>query len=424
MTLSFGGVMALDQLLSHRINRRQLLLKGGAVFVACAAGCDFLSSCAPMAPRREEPAPPLPPGEQRDKAIDDFFETNLGVRRNERVLVFTDDQNPVVAREAQYVAKRGSAFAEIIFLRYPRVGPSAAEPPKELWEKAFGNKITRELEEKSLLRKMLQKKIEDKEFEAASGIVRANKKGVVDAVIGLAWTSTSHTFFQRLLTDAAHARFASMPAFNPGLWQTAMSADWRQLERRTAALKDTLSGAISARIQIPNGTNLSLALRGRDFMADTRLLNQPGRFGNLPSGEVSVAPVEGASRGKMVIEPGLNPGIKIQSTLEVREGKVAKMSGDTGTLSWLESIFYKYPQARTLGEFSVGTNDRAKVGANLVESEKALGIIHVALGDNRSIGGKISVPFQLDLLFQHATVEITFPDGRNMTMMKDGDLLS
>src|SRR5512139_2507400 len=123
MTISVGSTMTLDQLLSHRTNRRQLLLKSGAVLVAFVTGCEFLNSCVPMAPRREEP--PLPPGEQRDKAIDDFFKTNLGLRRSERVLVFTDDQNPVVAREAQYVAKRGTAFAEIIFLRYTRVGPSA-----------------------------------------------------------------------------------------------------------------------------------------------------------------------------------------------------------------------------------------------------------------------------------------------------------
>ena len=407
-----------------KLTRRDMLQKAGVVLVAFGAGCTFLSSCAPVPPRREEPAPPLPPGEQRDRAIDDFFKINLGVRRNERVLVFTDDQNPVVAREAQYVAKRGTAYAEIIFLQYPRVGLSAAEPPKELWEKAFGSRTTRELEEKGLMRKILQKKLEAKEFEAAAGIVRAGKKEGVDAVIGLAWTSTSHTLFQRLLTGAADARYASLPAFNPGLWQTAMSADWRQLERKTTALKNTLSGAISARVHTPNGTNLFLDLRGREFISDTNLLNQLGRFGTLPSGEVSIAPTEGASRGKMVVEPGLNPGIKIQSTLEVREGKVTKMSGDSGTLSWLESIFYKHPEARTLAEFSIGTNDRAKLGTNLLESQKALGTIHVALGDNRSVGGKNSVPFQLNLLFQHPTVEITFSDGRNMTMLKHGELLS
>ena len=407
-----------------RLTRRDLLRKGSMVLVAFGAGCDFLSSCAPVPPRREEPAPPLSPAEQRDRSIDDFFKMNLGVRRNERVLVFTDDQNPVVAREAQYVARRGTVFAEIIFLQYPRVGLSGHEPPRELWEKAFGSKIIRELEEKGLMRKLLQKKIEDKDLETAAGIIRANKKDAVDAVIALGWTSTSHTFFQRLLTGAADARFASMPAFNPGLWQTAMSADWRQLERKTIGLKNTLSGAITARVHTPNGTNLSLDLRGREFISDTSLLNQPGRFGTLPSGELSIAPMEGTSRGKMVVEPGLNPGIKIQSTLEVREGKVAKMSGDSGTLSWLESIFYKYPEARTLGEFSVGTNDRAKIGTNLLESQKALGTIHVALGDNRSLGGKNSVPFQLDFLFQHPTVEIMFSDGRNMTMLKHGELLS
>ena len=331
---------------------------------------------------------------------------------------------PSLQEKPNTLPKRGTAYAEIIFLQYPRVGLSAAEPPKELWEKAFGSRITRELEEKGLMRKILQKKLEDKEAGAATGIVSANRKDAVDAVIGLAWTSTSHTLFQRLLTGAADARYASLPAFNPGLWQTAMSADWRQLERKTTALKNTLSGAISARIHTPNGTNLSLDLRGREFISDTNLLNQPGRFGALPSGEVSIAPMEGTSRGKMVVEPGLNPGFKDPSTLEVREGKVTKMSGDSGTLSWLESIFYKYPEARTLAEFSIGTNDRAKLGTNLLESQKALGTIHVALGDNRSIGGKNSVPFQLDLLFQHPTVEITFSDGRNISLLRDGDLLS
>jgi len=399
-------------------------MKAGVILVTFGSGCKVLTSCAPTARRREEPSPPLSPGQQRDKAIDDFLKTNLAVRKNERVLVFTDDQNPVVAKEAQYVARRGSAFAEIIFLQYPRAGLSGHEPPRELWEKAFGSKIIRELEEKGLMKKLLQKKIEDRDFEAAAGIIRANKKDVADAAIGLAWTSTSHTFFQKLFTGAGDARFASMPAFNPGLWQTAMSPDWRQLEQKTAALKNKLSGAVSAHILSPNGTDVFLDLRGREFMVDTGLLNQPGRFGNLPSGELSVAPVERASRGKMVIEPGLNAGFKNPSTIEVREGKVVKMSGDSGTLSWLESAFHKYPEARTLGQFSVGTNDRARVGTNPLESQKAIGTIHVAIGDNRDIGGKTSVPFQLDLLFQHATVEITLSDGRNFSLLKEGNLLS
>ena len=417
--------MNLDQLFSTLTNRRDFFKQAAIASLAFGAGIELITGCATKVPKQiEPPPPPIPsPAELRNKAIDNLFKINLAVRKYERVLVFTDDQNPIVMREAQHVAKRGASFAEIIFFTYSKTGLAGAEPPKELWEKAFGKKTIEQMEHKDLMKKLLHKKINDEDLQRARETVRANKNDVVEAVIALAWYSTTHTNFQRLLTDSGGARFAGMPAFNPGMWQTAMSANWEEVARRTLALKTKLSGAASAHIETPNGTSLFLDLRGREFLVDTGLLNQPGQFGNLPGGELSIAPVEKGSKGKMVIDPTINPGVKGPIVFEVRGGRIQKMSGGTGYSSWLESIFYKYPEGRVIAEFAVGTNDKAKIGTSTLESEKALGTIHIAIGDNSTIGGRNSVPLHLDFLFGNSTVEITFSDGRILNLLKDGKVL-
>jgi len=52
--------------------------------------------------------------EQKDKAVDNIFLVNLAVKKNESVLVFTDDKKAEVVKEAEYVAKKGSNFCEIL----------------------------------------------------------------------------------------------------------------------------------------------------------------------------------------------------------------------------------------------------------------------------------------------------------------------
>ncbi len=361
--------------------------------------------------------------EQKRKAIENMFEVNLAVKKGERVLVFTDDHKPEIIEEAKLVAKIGASFGEIIFIKYPSTGQPGIEPPKGLWEKAFGKNIIKQIEEKKLMKKILEKRITEDELEIVREIVKADKQDTVKVVIGLAWFSTSHTNFRKLLTDSAGARFASMPGFDPRMWTTAMSANWDEVARRTISLKEKLSGAISAHVRTPNGTEIFFDLTGRDFRADTGLLNQPGRSGNLPAGEVYIAPLEGKSSGKLVIEPGINPWVNEQSVLEIRGGNVYRMEGDSRFIGRLEEIFSKYPLARNIAEFGIGTNDKARAGTTLLELEKVLGTIHVAIGDNSTFGGKVSVPLHIDFVFENPTVDFTFSDGRSLQLLKDGKMM-
>ena len=233
--------------------------------------------------------------EQKIKAIENMFEVNLGVKKGEKVLVFTDYQRSENTEDAKLIAKIGTAFSEIIYFKYSSTGQHGIEPPKSLWEKAFGKNIITQIEEKKLMNKILEKTITEDELQIVREIVKTNKQDTVNVVIGLAWFSTSHTNFRKLLTDVAGCRFASMPSFDTKMWATAMTANWKDVARRTIEFKERLSGATSAHVRTPNGTDILFDLKNREFVTDTGLLDQPGSFGNLPAGEVFIAPLEGKS---------------------------------------------------------------------------------------------------------------------------------
>ena len=361
--------------------------------------------------------------EKKNQAIRNMFTENMAVKKNERVLVFTDDYKNAITEEAKLVTNIGASYGKVIFHQYKNTGRSGMEPPWDLWEKAFGRTIVRQIEEKKWMTKLTGKTISNDELESVKRIVRANKQQAVQAVIGLAWFSASHTCFRELLTDSAEARFASMPAFDPRIWETAMSVNWQDVARKTLALKQRLSGAVSARVASPNETSILLDLSGREFKADTGLLDQPGRFGNLPGGEVYIAPVEERTHGRIVVEPGINPYVGRRVVLEVKDGRVTDMRGDSGFLSYLEGIFHTSPLARTVAEFGIGTNDKARIQSTILESEKVLGTIHFAIGDNSTMGGKISVPLHIDFVIEKPTVTVSFSDGTSQEIMRDGRLL-
>ncbi len=71
-----------------------------------------------------------------------------------------------------------------------------------------------------------------------------------------------------------------------------------------------------------------------------------------------------------------------------------------------------------IAEFAVGLNNKAKIIGNILEDEKVYGTAHVALGNNKSYGGKIDVPIHLDGVFDKPTVFID-----NKKIMDNGKLI-
>jgi aminopeptidase len=369
-------------------------------------------------------------------ALRAIFRVNLGVKKAERVLVFTDKPSKkeslspedVIRRErlrdiALLAEETGRGFAKKIrFCEFPSTGSHGAEPPAELWECAFGSAAVKALREAKVLAPILRKKARPEQLEEAERILRRRKRSAVDAVVALSFYSTSHTAFRRLLTKACGARYASMPIFEATMLEGAMNVDWKALAKRTGAVAGAVNRFDTVRVTTPNGTDITLSKETRQAHADTGILTKPGSFGNLPAGEVYLAPLEGTATGTLVLEWAPTRELSSPVKLTIKEGLVTSVQGNEEFALELERKLSERPENRNLAELGIGTNDRATRPDNILESEKILGTVHFALGDSSSFGGKVHTPFHQDFVFFLPTVVLSAGDGKRLTLMKDGKL--
>ncbi|MBW7956310.1 MAG: aminopeptidase [Deltaproteobacteria bacterium] len=353
-----------------------------------------------------------------DNAIEKIFTVNLGVKKDEKVLVFTDlleDPDTVPPEErkkrealvplAKEVAEIGSALCKTSYLEFPAVGSHGKEPPKSLWEAAFGSAAVSELEKRGTLEKILRKEAAARDLSEAEGVIRELAESP-DAIIALSNYSTSHTRFRDFLTRIKGVRYASMPLFEREMLAGAMTADWKEVERRTKRLVRMISGADTAVITSHNGTSISFSIKGRDALPDTGILIERGSFSNLPAGEAFLAPVEGTAEGVLILEWAPTGRLHKPVELVVKKGTVVEVVGNDNFSRKLRERIEANPLCGNIAELGIGTNEKASRPDNILETEKILGTVHIALGDNSSFGGKVSVPFHQDFIFFRPSFEV------------------
>jgi leucyl aminopeptidase (aminopeptidase T) len=371
-----------------------------------------------------------------DDAFRRLFETNMGIKRGEQVLVFSDtirpDETPsasdldrrtrlnATARAAATFAAR--TYGSGSFVEFPATAASGVEPPQELWHATFGNKVIAALTSDGLLAKLLAKVASADEIARSGDIVMAHKEDVAAIIIALANNSTSHTRY-RALACAAGCRFASLPHFDPEMFHTSMTVEWGALAARTARLVAAVNKAEWIRVTTPNGTDMTICKQGRHAEGDDGLLTAPGSFGNLPAGEAYLAPLEGKSHGKMVIEWGPTRKLDEPLCLTVENGVVVGIEGNDNHRDKLEAKFVENNNCRNIAELGIGTNEKASRPDNVLEAEKILGTIHIALGDNTGFGGTVSAPFHEDYVFYQPTLTAIMADKSEQIIIDAGNLL-
>ena len=197
-----------------------------------------------------------------------------------------------------------------------------------------------------------------------------------------------------------------MPLFERFMLDGAMTADWKEVEKRTNNLVSMISGAETVIITSHNGTSISFSIKDRNVLPDTGILTERGSFGNLPAGEAFLAPVEGTAEGILVLEWA--PTGKFHNPVEliVKKGQVVEVVGKDEFSNDLRERIRKNPLCGNIAELGIGTNDKASRPDNILETEKILGTVHIALGDNSSFGGKVSVPFHQDFIFFRPNMEV------------------
>lgn len=225
-----------------------------------------------------------------------------------------------------------------------------------------------------------------------------------DAFVAPTKFSLTHTQARKRAT-AAGARGATMPGITEEMFLETMGIDYSKVKENCERLNAALRGAKVVRVMSPLGTDLTASIEGRSTLMDTGMLHNRSDFGNLPAGEVFVAPVEGTANGTIVFD-GSMAGLGVLSEpmkIEVRKGYAISVSG--GEADRLRKILEPAgKEAYNIAEIGVGCNFGARIVGNALEDEKVYGTIHVALGDNSTIGGTVKAGIHLDGLIKEPTL--------------------
>jgi len=240
-----------------------------------------------------------------------------------------------------------------------------------------------------------------------------------DVVLCPASKSLTHTDSRRA-ASAAGARVATLPGVTESIMVRCMNADYHEIAARTHRLCALLEKTRAVRVTAPAGTDIVMPIAGREAHASSGLFREKGQWGNLPTGEAYLAPVEGQSNG-VVVADGSMAGIGMMTQplrIVVEHGYATDITGGPEAQKLIALLEPHGKDARTVAEFGIGTNDKAILTGVILEDEKVMGTIHIAFGDNKSMGGSVRVASHLDGLIKRPTV--WFDDQK---VMDEGRLL-
>jgi leucyl aminopeptidase (aminopeptidase T) len=186
-----------------------------------------------------------------------------------------------------------------------------------------------------------------------------------------------------------------------------VTTDYEIVRRNALATDALLEKARTVRFTTAEGSDVTMELCGRKGKAQTGFADQPGTFSGLPDGESTVAPLEGTTQGRIV-----NPYIidKIGQVdepfrMEIKDGFIVTVEGGKQAARLLDLFRKSDPNARRIAsQFALGMNPDCRIVPDTKEVSKKLGTLHVAMGDNISLGGTVQSGLHIDIVILNPTV--------------------
>lgn len=307
--------------------------------------------------------------------------TCLNVKKEEKVLIITDTEKEKIGEALFQAAKEAKAEAMLIKMLPRR--RNGEEPPKPIAE-----------------------------------IMKT-----VDVIIAPTLYSISHTQ-ARKRANMNGARIATMPGITEKMMSSGgMTANFKEVEKSIKRVLKFLKGK-EAKITTELGTNLTLSLKSRKWISDTGICHKKGDFINLPAGEIFIPPMEGTANGLLIIDGAMVGKVEEPIKITVKDGFGEKIEG--GEEADILKKIYKEAGKKlddpkkvyNIAELGIGMNPKAKIIGNVLEDEKVLGTVHVAIGDNSTFGGKVKCGIHMDGIIKNPTLFV----GKNK-ILENGKLV-
>ncbi len=301
----------------------------------------------------------------------------LGLKKNERVLIVTDSKLYGVAKMFLDESKKIASKAKLIKISIPKV--HGTEPDGRTAKEMLGWDV---------------------------GILITSK-------------SLSHTKARKNACDNG-VRIVTMPGISKETLKRTIDIDYDKLEMVHNKLADIIDKGKKVRIKTKLGTDMHLSVAGRKaFGRDSGLFRKKGAFGNLPTGEVFIAPVEKTANGVFVADASFADIGKLKKPLKVYVEKGYAVEFEGYGAKKLEKIIDSVgKKARNIAELGIGTNEKAIITGNILEDEKVKGTCHIALGNNAGFGGKVHVQLHMDGIIRKPTIWVD-----DKKIMSNGKLL-
>lgn len=232
----------------------------------------------------------------------------------------------------------------------------------------------------------------------------------VDVVLAPTDKSITHTKAREQACSVG-ARVATLPGVTSEMMaEGGMQADYGWVEEKANSLYDKLNGSKKARITSEEGTDLSFDLEGRKWNRDTGICKNPGESTNLPGGEVYISPA--SAEGKLVIDGSVSGLGLLDSplTVEIEDGYGVSFHGERAD-EFEEILRNAGKPGRNVAELGIGINPAASLIGVTLEDEKVAGTLHVAFGDDSTIGGQNEASVHLDgLITSNPTLQVDGTD--------------
>lgn len=312
-----------------------------------------------------------------DKAVATILNKNLAVKADESLLIIFDNRQEKLAKD--FLRSAIKILPKVDMLKMPPLKINGAEPKP------------------AVAKKMLQ----------------------YDALVLLTSKSLSHTKARR---NASYngVRIASMPGCTKEIIRRSIDIDYTKLKKRTLLLIRLLNRSKLVSIATKYGTVLTFSVAGRKAHGSSAgIYDKKGKWGNLPEGEVFIAPMEGTATGIFVVDGSIAGFGKVNHPLIfiVERGFVKKVTDGKKPIK-IERLLNKFGKsARNIAEFGIGLNPKALVTGIVLEDEKAYSTCHIALGNNIGFGGMTDVPLHIDCVIKKPTI---FFDSK--LIMKSGKM--